>query len=169
MIRCYFRKREKIRIRSFVYFQRITPGFYGKRKNRMDAVLNGEDVVFSVITINPQKTGDRGQKPEVRRMSGRGLHTTSIKGSCQANRKGKQFIDSRLRGNDNKESISNAEHGAERQGERYTAKRCNEPLSRPVIPAQAGIQECGRWRCRPYSGVRGNGSLHLLIHVFFRG
>jgi hypothetical protein len=133
----------------------------------MDAVLNGEDVVFSVITINPQKTGDRGQKPEVRRMSGRGLHTTSIKGSCQANRKGKQFIDSRLRGNDNKESTSNAEHGAERQDKRYTAKRCNEPLSRPVIPAQAGIQECGRWR-PPYSGLRRNDSLHQ-IHVSYRG
>jgi hypothetical protein len=34
----------------------------------------------------------------------------------------------------------------------------HEPPTNPVIPAKAGIQDCGRWRC-PYSGLRGNGSL----------
>ena len=36
--------------------------------------------------------------------------------------------------------IGHVGYGAERQGERYTAERCNEENLPPVIPAKAGIQ-----------------------------
>jgi hypothetical protein len=37
-----------------------------------------------------------------------------------------------------------------------------------VIPAKAGIQECGGWHSCLFLGLRGNGSLQQ-NHVFFRG